>query len=70
MKIYFCVFAQHNYQTGAVIGKTCCVVNAETEDEAKEKAYALCGSDNTAFCSVEEVDIYKGYAYTVYGKAM
>lgn len=70
MKLYFCVFTQHNHRTGAQIGKTCCVVGAESEKDAKEKAYALCGSENTAFCSVEEVDICKGYAYTVYGKAM
>lgn len=70
MKIYFCVFSQHDFRTGEVIGKSCCVVQARDEDEAKEKAYELCGSDNSAYCCAEEVKPNEGYVYTVYRKAM
>lgn len=70
MKIYFCVYRQHHFRTGAEIGKTCCVIAAENEDEALEKAYGLCGSDSSTFHSIEEINPSEGYSYTVYKSAM
>ena len=70
MKTYFCVYTQHSHRTGEAIGRTCCVITAENEDIARDKAYEFCGSDSSAFYSIEEIDPIKGYSYTVYKSAM
>ena len=60
MKFYFCVFTQYSYRTCEAIGKTCCVVEALSKDEAKEKAHGLCGNDSTALSSIEEFNPNEG----------
>ena len=70
MKLFFCVFAQHHHRTGEPIGQTCCVVAAEDEEQAREKAYELCGNDASAFRFVEEINTSEGFRYTVYKSAM
>ena len=70
MKIYFCVFTQHHHRTGVQIGQTCCVVAAEDEEQAREKAYQLCGNDTSAFRCIEEINPSEGFRYTVYKSAI
>lgn len=70
MKIYFCVFTQHHHRTGTQIGRTCCVVAAENKEQARDKAYKLCGNDASAFYNIEEINPYEGFTYTVYKSAM
>lgn len=66
MKLYFCVFTQHDIRTGRAIGKSCCVVEAESEETAREKAYEMCGGENSAFLFIDEIKPEKGFSYTVY----
>lgn len=70
MKIYFCVFNQYHHRTGERIGQTCCVVAAEDEEQAREKAYELCGNDASAFHCIEEINLDEGFRYTVYKSSM
>lgn len=70
MKIYFCVFKKHHHRTGVQIGQSCCVIAAEDEEQAREKAYELCGSDVSAFHSIVEINPSKGFTYTVYKSVM
>ena len=69
MKFYFCVFTQYSHHTGEAIGKTCCVVEASDKEEAKTKAYGLCGNDNSALSSVEDFNPAEGYTHTIYRSA-
>lgn len=70
MNIYFCVFTQHEHRTSRVIGKTCCVVQAESEDEARQKAYEKCGGESSAFQFVEKIDPQDGFIFTFYKSVM
>ena len=69
MKFYFCVFTQYSYRTCEAIVKTCCVVEALSKDEAKEKAHGLCGNDSTALSSIEEFNPSEGYTHIIYRSA-
>lgn len=69
MFIYFGVVKQHSVRTGELLGRTCCVVRAMNEDEAREKIWAKSGNDNATIDFVEEVtsaDLDSVYNYTVY----
>jgi len=69
MFIYFGVVKQHSVRTGELLGRSCCVVRANNEDEARKKIWAKCGHDNAAIDFVEEigtVDLDNVYNYTVY----
>ncbi len=70
MNIYFCVFTQHEHRTGRVIGKTCCIVQAENEDEAMEKAYEKCGGESSSFQFVQKIDLDHGFVFTFYKSMM
>ncbi len=65
MKYYFCVIKQFHWRTAEPIGKTCCAVCAENEDEARMKVDKLCG-DHSVFEFAQEIDPAEGYSYTVY----
>lgn len=70
MNIYFCVFTQHEHRTGRVIGKTCCIVQAESEDEAREKAYEKCGGECSALQFVQRIEPCAGFVFTFYKSMM
>ena len=70
MNIYFCVFTQHEHRTGRVIGKTCCIVQAESEDEAREKAYEKCGGECSALQFVQRIEPCDGFVFTFYKSMM
>jgi len=46
------------------------VVAAEDEEQARAKAYQLCGNDTSAFRCIEEINPSEGIRYTVYKSAM
>lgn len=69
MKLYFYVLSQHNCRTGAILGKTCGVLQAKDEDQALKKLEKRIGL-NTALCSIEEFSPVSGYEFTVYKSEM
>ena len=70
MNIYFCVFTQHEHRTSRVIGKTCCIVQAVSEDEAREKAYEKCGGECSALQFVQRIEPCDGFVFTFYKSMM
>lgn len=66
MNIYFCVFTQHEHRTGRTIGKSCCIIEAENEEQAREKAYAMCGGESSVFQFVEQIHPDQGFTFTFY----
>lgn len=66
MKLFFYVITQHQSRTGEPIGKTCGVLYAENEEEAREKVFAEVGNDSASFQFAEEIDPEKGFHFTVY----
>ena len=68
--IYFCVFTQHEHRIGRVIGKACCIVQAESEDEAREKAYEKCGGECSALQFVQRFEPCDGFVFTFYKSMM
>ncbi len=70
MKLFFGVITQHHWRNAQPIGKTCCVVSASNEDEAREKIWKQYGTDSSVMGLVTEIDPVDGYSYTVYKSEM
>lgn len=66
MKPYFYVYRQCNVRTGVPIGKTCGVVFADNEEDARTKADRLSGSDVSVMEFITEINEKDGYQFTVY----
>lgn len=66
MKAYYFTLTQTQRRTGEPIGKTVGVVFAQNEDEARDKAWELAGSDTACGLEVFEADMEKGFKFTVY----
>lgn len=66
MKTYFFTMTMCHYRTLENIGKITGVVQAELEEEARQKAWDLAGGDTCCNLEVYEVDARQGYSYVVY----
>ena len=53
-------------RTGEHIAKIVGVVQAGDEEEAKNKAWKLAGSDTSLGMIVQEINLTEGYTFTVY----
>ena len=66
MKPYYFTMTVCHHRTMEHLAVNTGIVQAESEEEARQKAWNLAGSDTCCGLQVQEIDPAKGFSYIVY----